>query len=256
VAGESPRDLMEAAVAFAEEAGRITLKYFRGDFEIERKADTSFVTVADREAEAHLRALIEARFPDDGIVGEEHADTRPNARRRWILDPIDGTFSFVHRVPLYGVLVGVEEDGEPVAGVVNLPALDEVVAAARGEGCFWRGAPARVTDNDDLGEALLCVTEKYLARSGRIAALTRLAEAAGPVRSWGDCYGYVLVATGRADIAIDPVMSLWDCGPLLTIVEEAGGRFSDWKGRRTIDGGNALATNGRLHDRVLDVLRG
>ena len=256
MAGESPRDLMEAAAAFAEEAGRITLKYFRGDFEVETKPDKSFVTVADKEAEAHLRRLIEARFPEDGILGEEHGETRPGARRRWILDPIDGTFSFVHRVPLYGVLIGVEEDGEPVAGVVNLPALDEVVAAARGEGCFWHGKPCRVTDTDDLGEALLIVTEKYHARARRIDAITRLAEAAGPVRSWGDCYGYVLVATGRADVAIDPVMALWDCGPLLTIVEEAGGRFTDGKGVRTIDGGNALATNGRLHDRVLEVLRG
>ncbi|MEX0801237.1 MAG: histidinol-phosphatase [Dehalococcoidia bacterium] len=256
MAGESYRDLMEAAVQFADEAGRITLKYFRGEFEVERKADTSFVTVADREAEARLRELIEARFPEDGIVGEEFGETRPAARRRWILDPIDGTFSFVHGVPLYGVLIGVEEDGEPVAGVINLAALDETVVAAKGEGCFWQGRRAQVSETAGLGEALLIVTEKYYAQPVPGDAIPRLIRAAGPVRTWGDCYGYALVATGRADVAVDPVMSVWDCGPLLTIIEEAGGRFSDWKGERTISGGNAVATNGKLHDAVLALLRG
>lgn len=252
--GESPRDLMEAAVSFAEEAGRMTLEYFRGEFDVEHKADKSFVTIADRETEAHLRTLIEARFPADGILGEEHGEIRPGAHRRWILDPIDGTFSFVHRVPLYGVLIGVEEDGEPLVGVVNMPALDEVAAAARGEGCFWRGQPARVSDTSELSEALLIATDKYYGRSFPSDGLARLIQAAGPVRTWADCYGYVLVATGRADVAVDPVMNIWDCAPLLTILEEAGGRFTDWRGRRTIDGGNAVASNGRLHDRVLEVL--
>jgi histidinol-phosphatase len=256
VAGESTRDLMEAAIEFAAEAGRITLKYFRGEFEVERKADSTLVTVADREAEAYLREAIEARFPEDGIIGEEFGEARPNARRRWIVDPIDGTFSFVRRVPLYGVLIGVEEAGEPVAGVINLPALDEVIAAAKGEGCFRQGQRARVSEAAEVKDALLLVTEKYYARSLPGDAIPRLTRAAGPVRTWGDCYGYALVATGRADIAIDPVMSLWDCGPLLTIIEEAGGRFTDWKGERTIDGGNAVATNGRLHDDVLALLRG
>ena len=139
MAGESPRDLMEIALTFAEEAGAITLKYFRGDFEVETKADTSVVTVADRETETFLRQAIEKRFPRDGIVGEEFGEVRPDARRRWIVDPIDGTFSFVHGVPLYGVLIGIEEADEPVAGVIHLPALGETVAAARGAGCYSRG---------------------------------------------------------------------------------------------------------------------
>lgn len=255
MAGESYRDLMEAAVQFAEEAGRITLKYFRGEFEVERKPDTSPVTIADKETEAHLRAAIESRFPQDGIIGEEFGETRPDARRRWILDPIDGTFSFIHGVPLYGVLIGVEEDGEPVAGVINLAALDEVVAAAKGEGCFWQGERARVSETADLKESLFLTSEMNFDMMHRSGAMRRFVAAGRAGRTWGDCYGYALVATGRADAMIDPYMHVWDCGPMLTIIEEAGGRFSDWKGERTISGGNAVATNGKLHDAVLALLR-
>src|SRR3990172_1639234 len=134
MAGESLRDLLEIAYGFAEEAGRITLRYFQGHFEVDTKPDASYVTVADREAEAFVRAAIEWRFPEDGVVGEEFGELRPEARRRWIIDPIDGTFSFVHGVPLYGVLIGVEEDGEPLAGVIHVPPLGETTAAARGGG--------------------------------------------------------------------------------------------------------------------------
>jgi len=255
MAGESPRDLLEIASGFAEEGGRITLDYFQGHFVVDTKPDASFVTAADREAEAFVRAAIESRFPEDGIVGEEFGEVRPEAQRRWIIDPIDGTFSFVHGVPIYGVLIGVEEDGEPLAGVIHLPPLGETVAAARGEGCYWRGRKAVVSRTDDLNEALILTTEMNLkAAPDREAALRRLLQASGPSRTWGDCYGYVLVATGRADVMIDPEMHVWDCAALLPIIEEAGGRFTDWRGHRTIRGGDSVATNGLLHDRVLAVL--
>jgi len=257
MAGESPRDLMEIALALAEEAGAITLKYFRGDFEVEVKADTSVVTDADRETETFLRKAIAERFPGDGILGEEFGEERPEARRRWIVDPIDGTFSFVHGVPLYGVLIGIEEADEPVAGVIHMPALGETVAAARGEGCYSQGRRVSVSATARLAGALWMSSEMNLERfPWRAAAVRRLASAGGHGRTWGDCYGYLMVATGRADVMIDPVMSVWDCAALLPVIEEAGGRFTDWRGRRTIRGGNAVATNGLLHDEVLALLKG
>jgi histidinol phosphatase-like enzyme (inositol monophosphatase family) len=256
VAGEPRRELLEFAVEVAEKAGEITLRYFQGRFEIEKKADDSPVTVADREAETYVRRAIESRFPDDGIIGEEFGELRPQATRRWIVDPIDGTFSFVHGVPLYGVLIGIEEGDEATVGVIRLPALGETIAAAKGEGCRWRGRPAGVSAASDIGEAVWLTTAVgFGIDSSGSAGLDRVTRASGHSRTWGDCYGYALVATGRADIMIDPLMNIWDCAPLLPIVEEAGGRFTDWQGRRTIRGGNAVATNGLLHNQVLALLQ-
>src|SRR3990172_1603966 len=257
MAGESPRDLLEIASVFAEEAGRITLKYFQGRFDVDTKSDASFVTTADREAEAFVRDAIESRFPGDGIIGEEFGELRPQARRRWIIDPIDGTFAFVHGVPFYGVLIGVEEDGEPLLGVIHVPPLGETAADARGEGCYWRGRRAQVSQTAGLEDALVLTTEMNLTGDpARSVALGRVLSAAGPARTWGDCYGYVLVATGRADVMIDPAMHVWDCAALLPVIEEAGGRFTDWRGQRTIRGGDSVATNGLLHAEVLALLRG
>ena len=255
--GESPRDLLEIASGFAEEAGRITLRYFQGRFDVDTKSDASFVTTADREAEAFIRDAIESRFPGDGVIGEEFGELRPQARRRWIIDPIDGTFAFVHGVPFYGVLIGVEEAGEPLLGVIHVPVLGETAAAARGEGCHWRGRRAQVSRTAELKVALVSTTEMNLTGDPtREAALGRVLSAAGPGRTWGDCYGYVLVATGRADVMIDPAMHVWDCAALLPIIEEAGGRFTDWRGQRTIRGGDSVATNGLLHEGVLALLKG
>ena len=252
MAGESLLDLLEIAVDLSQKAGEITLKYFQSQLVVETKPDTSPVTVADREAEAYIRDTIESRFPQDGLVGEEFGETRAQARRRWIIDPIDGTFSFIHGVPLYGVLIGMEQEDEPLLGVIHLPALNETVAAARGEGCHWRGQRAQVSNTLDLNDSVCLTTGTDIeSEPGLSAALDRLGQAAGPARTWGDCYGYVLVATGRADVMIDPLMHVWDCAPLLPIIEEANGRFTDWQGQRTIRGGNAVASNGLLHDQVL-----
>lgn len=250
------RDLLDAAVDVAWAAGRRTLAYFRtGTAGVEWKADETPVTRADREAERLARELIGRRWPDHGVLGEEEGETNAGARVRWVLDPIDGTRTFVRGVPLFGTLVAVEVEGEPVVGVVYLPALDEMVAAARGLGCTANGRPCRVSAVDRLDAALACVTDEQAARR-RSGAWLALAEHTAMQRTWGDCYAYVLVATGRAEVALDPVMNLWDCAPLLPILEEAGGRFTDWSGRRTIAGGEAVATNGRLHDPVVAILRG
>ncbi|HEV7904477.1 MAG TPA: inositol monophosphatase family protein [Pyrinomonadaceae bacterium] len=247
-------ELLDFAVGLARGAGEITLRHFRQTFTPERKADGSFVTQADREAERFIRAGIEERFSHDSVLGEEEGARAGASGRRWIIDPIDGTYSFVHGVPLYGVLVALEIEGEAVLGVVNLPALGELVYAARGHGCFWNETRARVSTVASLGEGLLLSTDfGTCERYGFGAATRRLERAAGARRTWGDCYGHVLVATGRAEVMLDPVMNVWDCAPLLPILEEAGGTFTDWRGQRTIHGGNAISTNGLLLDPVLEL---
>jgi len=241
-------ELLEFSVDLARGAGNITLQYFRKQPETSTKSDGSYVTIADREAESYLRKRIGERFPDDGILGEEEGESQGRSGRRWILDPIDGTFAFVHGVPLYGVLIAVEITGQMVVGVVNIPALGEMVSAAKGVGCFLNGEPARVSTIAELKDALLLSTSF-------VHATELLRERARVSRTWGDCYGYVLVATGRADVMLDPVMNLWDCAPLLPIMEEAGGTFTDWRGVRTVDGGNSIATNGLLFDEVMEIVR-
>jgi histidinol phosphatase-like enzyme (inositol monophosphatase family) len=242
-------ELLEFAVDLARGAGDITLEYFRKKPETSKKSDGSYVTIADRQAESYLRKRIAERFPDDGILGEEEGESQGTSRRRWILDPIDGTFAFVHGVPLYGVLIAVEIEGEMTVGVVNIPVLAEIVSAAKGLGCFLNGEPAHVSNTAELKDALL------LSTSFRFGRAAELQEKAKVSRTWGDCYGYVLVATGRADVMLDPVMNLWDCAPLLPIMEEAGGTFTDWAGVRTADGGNSVATNGLLFDEVMEIVR-
>lgn len=249
-------ELLEFAVDLARGAGEITLQYFRKQPETSKKSDGSYVTIADREAESYLRKRIAERFPDDGILGEEEGELHGASGRRWVLDPIDGTFAFVHGVPLYGVLIAVEIENEMSVGVVNIPALGEIVSSAKGLGCFLNGEPARVSRTAKLEDALLLSTSfSECARFGFGRAAELLQARAKVSRTWGDCYGYVLVATGRADIMLDPVMNLWDCAPLLPIMEEAGGTFTDWRGVRTVDGGNSIATNGVLFDEVMRMVR-
>ena len=249
--------LREFAVAIARGAGDITLQYFRKRPETSTKSDGSYVTIADREAEAYVRRQIAERFPDDGIVGEEEGESPGRSGRRWIVDPIDGTFAFVHGVPFYGVLIGLEIDGEASVGVINIPALGDIVSAAKGSGCFLNGERARVSNTARLDDALLLATDFTAGeRYGFGPACERLQRRAKASRTWGDCYGYVLVATGRADVMLDPVMNLWDCAALLPIVEEAGGTFTDWRGARRVDGGNSIATNGLLFDEVMSLVAG
>ena len=248
--------LLDFAVQLAREAGDITYRHFKGSFVAERKTDNSFVTIADREAERNLRVSIERAFPDDGILGEEEEEKVGTSQRRWIIDPVDGTYSFVHGVPLYAVLIGLEIDGESVLGAVNFPALNELVYAARGLGCFRNGQPARVSTTKTLSEALLLATDFGTCEQwGFGSAAAALQQQVNARRTWGDAYGHVLVATGRADIMLDPVMNVWDCAALSPVVEEAGGTFTDWQGKRTIFGRNAISTNGLLFDGVMEVIR-
>lgn len=246
--------ILDFAVESAQAAGDLTLRYFQTGVQPELKADQTPVTVADREAEQLLRARIAAAFPTHGIVGEEFGTVAGRDPARWILDPIDGTFSFVAGVPLYSVLIGFEWAGELAAGVIHLPALRETVYAARGLGCRWNGKPARVNGVDRLGDArLLHGGVKSIYTCGYGAAFERLREGCKTDRSWCDAYAYALVATGRAEIALDPRMSLWDVAALVPILAEAGGRITDWSGGVARLHSETVATNGRLHDAVIEL---
>lgn len=240
--------LLAFALDAAWRAGRVTLGYFQTGVPAERKADDSPVTVADREAEQTLRRLIGEAWPVHGIVGEEYGRSpAQGSDYTWILDPIDGTNSFVSGVPLYATLLALTLRDEPILGVAHFPALDETVYAVRGGGCYWNGRRARVSAVARLDEAVLLTSGLHFAPGGpKRAAWERLVAATRIQRTWGDAYGYALVATGRAEIMVDPVMALWDCGPLQVIMEEAGGTFTDWRGSATIYAGESIATNGAL----------
>jgi histidinol phosphatase-like enzyme (inositol monophosphatase family) len=249
--------LMEAALECATLAGAAALRHWRAGLDVDRKADGSPVTVADREAERCARDWLAARFPADGILGEELGEVRPGARRRWVLDPIDGTITFVRGVPLWGTLVALLEDDRVLAGAAVFPALAESICAAPGEGCWADGTRARVSGIAALEEATLLATDEQFRRfPERGERWQRLARRARVVRSWGDCYGYLLVATGRAEVMVDQALSLWDAAVLHPLIEEAGGVFTDWAGRRAAIVGDAIATNAALADETRRVLVG
>lgn len=253
---------LELAVEAAREAGEITLEYYRrDDLEVERKGDDSPVTVADRRAEQHLRERISEAFPEDAILGEEFPERPGSSGYRWILDPIDGTKSFIHGVPLYGTLVGVEREGESVIGVILIPALDECVYAAVGQGAWYvcgSDPPrlARVSDRAQLSEACFLTSEVgSFDDIGRRGVYDQLQAACRLTRTWGDCFGYLMVATGRAELMVDPVMQVWDAAAILPVIQEAGGTFTDWQGRPSTHSGQGIATNGRILDEVLAIVR-
>jgi histidinol phosphatase-like enzyme (inositol monophosphatase family) len=250
----SLNELLAVATEAAYLGGRRTLAYFNAGVAVQTKADSTPVTLADQEAEQVIRARIARSFPSHAIIGEEGGETAGDAAYRWIIDPIDGTKTFIHGVPFYGVLIGVEVEGRPAVGAVYLPAFDEMVAAADGLGCRWNGREARVSAVADLAEATL-LTTSVTSCMRRSDAYERLVAGTRLQRTWGDCYGYVLVATGRAEIMLDPAMNPWDCAPLLPILREAGGHFTTWDGAATIWGPDAVGTNAALHEQVLDVLR-
>lgn len=266
VSSVSLAERLDFAVKIARAAGDVTLRYFRqDDLVVESKPDLTPVTIADKEAEELLRERINQQFPDDAILGEEFGVTEGSSGYRWALDPIDGTKSFVHGVPLYTTLVAVLRDEEPVVGVIHAPAAGETVYAASGSGCWYLGNPrgqprsARVSKVARLSEALLLTTEIRTFADGRQQDATevfrRLERAARLTRTWGDGYGYLMVATGRAEVMIDPVLDLWDIAALQPVIEEAGGHFFDWQGNSTVHTGEAIATNGLVSEEVLSITR-
>lgn len=250
------RTLLEFAVEACTEAGEITLEYFQKELVVETKPDLSPVTVADRRTEERIRELIQKYYPHHGIIGEEFGSTQASHEYNWFIDPIDGTLAFIRGVPIYGVMLGLEHAGEWIVGAINFPALQEIIYGARGEGCYWNDSPARVSNTPTLSESMLCHSgREYFTQHGRESAFNLLQDATALQRTWGDCYGHVLVATGRADLCVDPTLHEWDAAPLIPILQEAGGTFTDWEGKVTAFGRDGISTNGRLLEQTLAITR-
>lgn len=248
------RSALEFALDAAWVAGRSTLGLFQTGVQVERKADDSPVTEADKGAERLLRELIGRYYPDDGILGEEYGLAEGRSGRTWIIDPIDGTKSFIHGVPLYGCLLALAEHGRALVGVAHFPALGDSIYAARGQGSFWNGRRVRVSALSTLGDATLLLSE-VAGYGAKQPALEALVGATRIQRTWGDSYGYFLVATGRAELMVDPAMHVWDNGPFDVILPEAGGTFTDWSGRVGVSVPASVATNGALYEPVMAMIR-
>jgi myo-inositol-1(or 4)-monophosphatase len=256
---------LEQRLQFALDAAQavqplILQHYQSADLDVEHKSDHSPVTVADRGAEQAIRERLADAFPEDSVFGEEFGEAHGSSDYRWVLDPIDGTKAFVAGVPLFGTMIGLEREGRCVLGVVRFPALDEVVYAREGGGAWQttRNRPARkvrVSQTGSLHEALLCFTDvDGWVKSGQINAFHALCSSVRVARGWGDCYGHCMVALGRADVMVDPLLNPWDAAALVPIISEAGGVFVDWRGQPTIHGGNGISTTPALREAVLEIV--
>lgn len=252
----SQSTLLQATAELAQLAAGTAMRWYGKPINVETKGDGSPVTIADREAERVAREWLSTRFPSDGLQGEEFGIERADAKRRWILDPIDGTKAFVRGVPLWGTLVACCEGDVVLAGAACFPAVNEIVAAARGEGCWWNGAQTRVSSVSRLTDATLLTTDdRFVERPHRGESWRALAAQSGVVRTWGDCYGYLLVATGRAEIMVDDIVNPWDAAALYPVITEAGGVFTSWSGNATAFGGDVIATNANLASATRAILR-
>ncbi len=245
--------LLDEAVELARAAGGLTLGWFRrDDLVVDRKADRTPVTAADRAAERYVREQLARRHPGDGIIGEEEGVVGGTSGRRWVVDPIDGTYGFIHGVPLYSTLIAVVDEHGPLVGVVHLPALGETVWAGRGLGCWSDNGRCSVSAHPSVVDAAVMTSGLDVWPDGSV---DRLRGAGARLRTWGDGYGYALVATGRAEAMVDPEVSVWDLAPMPVLITEAGGRFSTVGAvDGVIDGGSGVASNGLVHDELLGVL--
>ncbi len=253
----------ELAVSAAEQAGQSALRYYP-DLDsaafasrVEWKHDLSPVTLADREAEAALRTRLLGAFPGDGFLGEESGDTPGSSGYRWIIDPIDGTRSFVRGIPIWATLVGLEYRGEAIAGVAYIPPLGHTYRALIGDGAFRGNQRLHVSGIGTLGDAQLFYSSlSWFAKAGREAEFLNLARRTQRQRGFGDFYGFLLVAQGAGELMVEFGVHIWDVAAVKPIVEEAGGRFSDWDGKTSLDRPDVIASNGLLHDEALRLLRG
>ena len=242
----APRLLLEAVTDVARVAGRVALSYYGRSMSVDTKTDGSPVTRADREAEQAARQWISRRFAGDEVLGEEYGLT-PGTGRRWFIDPIDGTKTFVRGVPFWGSMIAVAEGNTVIAGAVYCPAVDELVSAAIGEGAFLNGARCHVSGVSELAAATVLATDdRFPHNPHRAGAWLSLGRQVAVSRTWGDCYGYVLVASGRAELMVDDRLSPWDAAALIPIISEAGGVYSDWRGGTSVDGGDGFASNASL----------
>jgi histidinol-phosphatase len=247
--------VLEAAVEAARAAGQVALKYYRADVDVRLKPDLTPVTAADHEAERVIEEILKRAAPSYGFLGEEFGARGPRDPR-WIIDPIDGTRNFVRRIPVWATLIGLEEDGEVTVGVIHNPVTGDLYTARRGAGASLNGTPIRVSDVVALDGAFLIHSALDIMRqSSYWEAFLGLVDATDRQRGFGDYYGYGLVAEGKAELYVELDLKPWDLAACKIVVEEAGGRFSDFEGRPSIYTGTALASNGRVHDAALALLR-
>jgi len=248
---------LDFTTSLAYRAGRITLGYFNIGIRPDFKANQEPVTAADRAAEEFIRAEIERVYPGHAIIGEEFGESAGNGDPfRWTVDPIDGTITFVRGVPLYSVLIGLEIEGLVKVGAAYFPALDEMIYAAEGLGCWWNGRRAHVSDTNSMAQACVCCSDFQNLSQKNSTIVSQFEKQKSLMRTWADGYGYLLVASGRAEVCLDPYMQVWDCGPYPIIMKEAGGYFGSWSGEDGHAHGEALATNAALKPEVLKLMRG
>lgn len=239
----------------AAKSGEVIKPYFtKADMAVEIKQDQTLVTQADREAEAVMRDLIRKTYPHHGILGEEFGPENTSAEFVWVLDPIDGTVSFARGCPLFGTLIGLLHDGKPLLGAIHQPLLSQMCIGSNTETTL-NGRAVQLREIPHLSEAILLTTDiPSIARYQKKEGFERLAGQARLFRTWGDCYGYLLVASGGADIMLDPIMNPWDILPLIPIIQGAKGVITTWAGTDAATGSSCVAANRRLHPRVLEVL--
>lgn len=244
--------LRKDAVEIAGIGGDSTLKFFKQSFDLEFKKDRSPVTNADRNAELLMREAIKSRHPDHGIIGEEFGREREDADVVWVLDPIDGTQSFIHGIPFYTTLIGIMIHGRSEVGVIYAPALKEMVSAATGTGCYYNRDKVHVRSCDRLEDATFLTTDMdHIYKHGYTEQFEKLLAQTRIHRTWGDAYGHMMVATGRADFMFDPILNLWDAAALLPIIKEAGGSYFDVEGNESVKSGSAISTNPALKEKIL-----
>jgi len=248
--------VLEAMTEAARAAGEIALKYYRRGVEVTLKPDRSPVTRADREAEQVIVEILGRAFPDYGFLGEE-LGARGSEMVRWVVDPIDGTRNFVRGIPIWAVLIALEERGEITAGLIHNPVSGELYTARKGRGAFLGAERLRVSDMSSLDKAtMIHASLGFLRSSGHWEGFVRLVDATERQRGFGDYLCYTVVAEGKADLAVESDLKPWDLAPVKILVEEAGGCFTDFAGVPTIYSGTALASNGLLHDAALAMFRG
>jgi histidinol phosphatase-like enzyme (inositol monophosphatase family) len=248
------QDFVQFAERLAQASGEVIKQYFRAELVVDSKGDGTPVTIADKKSEMVMREMIQKEFPQHGILGEEFDDYQADAEYQWILDPIDGTKTFVAGVPLFGTLIGLLKNGKPILGVINNPIIDQFLIGANGV-TRLNGKKVQVRLCDSIEAAtVLCTSHWSVEKYHDMVAYEKLTRRAKLYRSWGDCYGYYLVATGYADVMLDPAMYPWDLIPLVPIIEGAGGTITDWYGNDPINGQGAVATTGGIHDEVIRAL--
>lgn len=246
--------MINVAIDAAKQAGELALRYFKSQPKVSYKSDNSPVTRADIEAEKLIRRIISRKFPNHGIIGEELPPVNPKAKYQWVIDPIDGTRDFIRGIPYWAILIGLLEDNKPIIGISYFPQLEDLLAAQKDKGAFWNGKKLKVSKTKLIENAYVSVgTMKRLQQQNRMEIIKKIAKNTSTVRSYANL-GYLLMLEGKIDIILEPYAGVWDLAALAVIVEEAGGKFSDFSGNHSLTSFNGVFTNGLLHSQVLKLL--